>query len=31
LRDDAISALQPLGADGTVLADLAHFVVSRVT
>ena len=31
LRDDAIAALQPLGADGTVLADLAHFVVSRVT
>src|SRR5882757_5893056 len=31
LRDDAISALQPLGTDGTVLADLAHFVVSRVT
>jgi geranylgeranyl pyrophosphate synthase len=31
LRDDAISALQPLGTGATVLADLAHFVVSRVT
>lgn len=31
LRDDAISALQPLGASGTTLAELAHFVVSRVT
>ena len=31
LRDAAISALRPLGTKGTVLADLAHFVVSRVT
>ena len=31
LRDAAIGALHPLGAKGTVLADLAHFVVSRVT
>jgi geranylgeranyl pyrophosphate synthase len=31
LRDDAIAALQPLGQDGAALADLAHFVVSRVT
>jgi len=31
LRDGAIAALQPLGADGMVLAELAHFVVSRVT
>ena len=31
LRDDAIAALQPLGTSATVLADLAHFVVSRVT
>jgi hypothetical protein len=31
LRDDAIAALQPLGKSAIVLADLAHFVVSRVT
>jgi geranylgeranyl pyrophosphate synthase len=31
LRDDAIAALQPLGQDGSALAELAHFVVSRVT
>ena len=31
LRDTAIGALRPLGTKGTVLADLAHFVVSRVT
>ena len=31
LRDDAIAALSPLGSSATVLADLAHFVVSRVT
>jgi geranylgeranyl pyrophosphate synthase len=31
LRDDAIAALQPLGLRGTALAELAHFVVSRVT
>jgi geranylgeranyl pyrophosphate synthase len=31
LRDDAIAALQPLGQDGAALAELAHFVVSRVT
>ena len=31
LRDTAIGALRPLGAQGTALADLAHFVVSRVT
>jgi geranylgeranyl pyrophosphate synthase len=31
LRDDAIAALQPLGTGGVALADLAHFVVSRVT
>lgn len=31
LRDDAIAALRPLGPQGTVLAELAHFVVSRVT
>jgi geranylgeranyl pyrophosphate synthase len=31
LRDDAIAALSPLGARGAVLAELAHFVVSRVT
>jgi farnesyl diphosphate synthase len=31
LRDEAIAALRPLGAQGTVLAELAHFVVSRAT
>jgi len=31
LRDNAIAALEPLGSGGTPLADLAHFVVSRVT
>ena len=31
LRDDAIAALKPLGASGAALAELAHFVVSRVT
>jgi geranylgeranyl pyrophosphate synthase len=31
LRDAAIDALRPLGVQGTALADLAHFVVSRVT
>jgi geranylgeranyl pyrophosphate synthase len=31
LRDDAITALQPLGPAGATLAELAHFVVSRVT
>ena len=31
LRDDAIAALQPLGKRGSALAELAHFVVSRVT
>ena len=31
LRDDAITALQPLGAHGSALAELAQFVVSRVT
>jgi geranylgeranyl pyrophosphate synthase len=31
LRDDAIAALEPLGPDGKALAELAHFVVSRVT
>jgi geranylgeranyl pyrophosphate synthase len=31
LRDAAIGALRPLGAMGTALADLAHFIVSRVT
>jgi geranylgeranyl pyrophosphate synthase len=31
LRDAAIGTLRPLGASGTALADLAHFVVSRVT
>jgi geranylgeranyl pyrophosphate synthase len=31
LRDTAIDALRPLGAQGAALADLAHFVVSRVT
>jgi geranylgeranyl pyrophosphate synthase len=31
LRDDAIAALQPLGESGAALAELAHFVVSRVT
>jgi len=31
LRDAAIGALLPLGARGTALAELAHFVVSRVT
>jgi farnesyl diphosphate synthase len=31
LRDGAIAALQPLGEDGMALAQLAHFVVSRVT
>jgi geranylgeranyl pyrophosphate synthase len=31
LRDAAIDALRPLGAKGTALADLAHFVVSHVT
>lgn len=31
LRDDAIAALHPLGASGAALAELAHFVVSRVT
>jgi farnesyl diphosphate synthase len=31
LRDAAIGALRPLGDKGRMLADLAHFVVSRVT
>lgn len=31
LRDDAIAALRPLGTGGTALAELAHFVVNRVT
>lgn len=31
LRDDAIAALKPLGVSGAALAELAHFVVSRVT
>lgn len=31
LRDDAIAALQPLGGGGATLAELAHFIVSRVT
>jgi geranylgeranyl pyrophosphate synthase len=31
LRDAAIAALEPLGTNGTALAELAHFVVSRVT
>ena len=31
LRDEAITALQPLGAGGATLAELAQFVVSRVT
>jgi geranylgeranyl diphosphate synthase, type II len=31
LRDDAIAALRPLGTSGAALAELAHFVVSRVT
>ncbi len=31
LHDSAIAALQPLGSSGTPLAELAHFVVSRVT
>ena len=31
LRDDAIAALEPLGTRGSALAELAHFVVSRVT
>jgi len=31
LRDDAIAALEPLGTNATALAELAHFVVSRVT
>lgn len=31
LRDDAIAALHPLGGNGAALAELAHFVVSRVT
>ena len=31
LRDAASGTLRPLGASGTALADLAHFVVSRVT
>lgn len=31
LRDDAIAALHPLGGSGAALAELAHFVVSRVT
>jgi geranylgeranyl diphosphate synthase type II len=30
LRDDAIAALQPLGPNGAALAELAHFIVSRV-
>jgi geranylgeranyl pyrophosphate synthase len=30
LRDDAITALEPIGTSGTALAELAHFVVSRV-
>jgi geranylgeranyl pyrophosphate synthase len=29
LRDRAVSALEPLGADGAPLAELAHFVVNR--
>jgi geranylgeranyl pyrophosphate synthase len=29
LRDRAVSALEPLGADAAPLADLAHFVVNR--
>ena len=31
LRDSAIAALQPLGTGGNALAELAHFVVNRVT
>jgi geranylgeranyl pyrophosphate synthase len=31
LRDDAIAALEPIGTSGAALAELAHFVVSRVT
>src|SRR5262249_8214547 len=31
LRDDAVAALQPLGSRATMLTELAHFVVSRVT
>jgi geranylgeranyl diphosphate synthase, type II len=31
LRDSAIAALQPLGAKGTALAEIAHFIVNRVT
>ncbi len=31
LHDSAIAALQSLGSSGTPLAELAHFVVSRVT
>jgi geranylgeranyl pyrophosphate synthase len=31
LRDEAIASLQPLGSRGAALAELAHFVVSRVT
>ena len=31
LLDNAIAALQPLGAKGTALAELAHFIVNRVT
>jgi|SRR6185437_13830464 len=31
LRDDAIAALQPLGTSGNALAELAHFIVNRVT
>jgi geranylgeranyl pyrophosphate synthase len=31
LRDAAIASLEPLGASGGALAELAHFVVNRVT
>lgn len=31
LRDEAIAALRPLGARSTLLVELAHFIVSRVT
>ena len=31
LRNDAIAALQPLGHKAAALAELAHFIVSRVT
>jgi geranylgeranyl diphosphate synthase, type II len=31
LRDQAVAALEPLGRRGRMLAELAHFVVSRVS